>query len=519
MSFAVVQNVTSSGSGTASVAIDNVQGGNDLLVFVSTVGNATPGINSVTLDGADITAGALLAWSTGAYSSGGQYFGMGVYLVKNSGTGTHTASATVSYSGWVVTIQTAEVSAGLGAIDVASGIATGNSTTGATVQISPTSANDVVLAVLAAYGTPGSVAGSGFTEIGQVNTNPDAFWEYQAQGAPTPVTPSIGLGTAAPWGMASLAVRYVPPSIVLTIGSSVVAPAQAALATATSGGTIAASTPFYTQATALNAHGETIASNEETITTGSGTSTNTVTMSLAAPVPNATGYRFYYGDASAQENRYFETTGNSSTSFTYDGSQIPVAAVPPSSNTTGLPLAEGATAIPFTGENFESGMSASILQGTNTVAQSNVVYTDATDGTFDLVMEPMSGPQLAATDSVYSAQFKVTVAENVSVSFPVQLTPPTGVLFKTLLSVIPAAPMRFETLPDLAVNDQVWAAGNSTGTAAAPAGLVLNSDGSFEFAPGYTPQDFWVRVYIAADSAYTPWSKIAVTSIQSGGFW
>ena len=79
--------------------------------------------------------------------------------------------------------------------------------------------------------------------------------------------------------------------------------------------------------------------------------------------------------------------------------------------------------------------------------------------------------------------------------------------------------MRFETLPDLAVNDQVWAAGNSTGTAAAPAGLVLNSDGSFEFAPGYTPQDFWVRVYIAANSAYTPWAEITVTGSQSGGFW
>jgi hypothetical protein len=185
----------------------------------------------------------------------------------------------------------------------------------------------------------------------------------------------------------------------------------------------------------------------------------------------------------------------------------------------GAPIAEGATAIPFTGGNFESGMTASIVQGANTVAQSNVVYTDATDGTFDLVMEPMSGPQLAATDSVYSAGFEVTAGGNTSVSFPVQLTPPTGVLFKTLLSVIPTAPMRFETLPDLAINDQVWAAGNSTGTAGAPPGLVLNSDGSFEFAPGYTPQDFWVRVYIAADSAYTPWAKITVTGMQPGGFW
>ena len=186
---------------------------------------------------------------------------------------------------------------------------------------------------------------------------------------------------------------------------------------------------------------------------------------------------------------------------------------------SGNPIADGSTAVPFTGTNFASGMTASIAQGANTVAQANVVYTDATDGKFDLVMEPPSGPQLAATDAVYSAGFEVTAGGNTSTSLPVQLTPPTGVLFKTLLSILPTAPMRFETLPDLAVNDQVWAAGNSTGTAAAPAGLVLNSDGSFEFAPGYTPQDFWVRVYIAANSAYTPWAEITVTGSQSGGFW
>ena len=170
----------------------------------------------------------------------------------------------------------------------------------------------------------------------------------------------------------------------------------------------------------------------------------------------------------------------------------------------------------MTGANFASGMTANIVQGSNTVAQANVVYTNSTTGAFDLVMEPTSGPQLAATDSVYSAGLEITASGQTTASFPVQLAPPAGVLFQTLASINPNAPLRFQTLPDLAVNDQVWAAGNSAGTVAAPAGLVLNSDGSFEFAAGYVWQNFWVRVYKAADSAYTPYALITATGLQPG---
>jgi tail tube protein len=67
------------------------------------------------------------------------------------------------------------------------------------------------------------------------------------------------------------------------------APIQSALATSASGGTITAGTYRYVL-TAINAFGETIASNEQTIvTTGS---TSTVTVSWAA-VTGATGYKLY----------------------------------------------------------------------------------------------------------------------------------------------------------------------------------------------------------------------------------
>lgn len=81
------------------------------------------------------------------------------------------------------------------------------------------------------------------------------------------------------------------------------APVQAALATATTGGTITAGTYRYV-VTAINANGETIASNEQTIvTTGS---TSTVTVSWGA-VTGATGYKLYKtaaGGASGTELLY-----------------------------------------------------------------------------------------------------------------------------------------------------------------------------------------------------------------------
>jgi hypothetical protein len=67
------------------------------------------------------------------------------------------------------------------------------------------------------------------------------------------------------------------------------APVQSALATAASGGTIAAGTYRYV-VTAINASGETTASNEQTIVTTGSTSTVTVTW---VAVTGATGYRLY----------------------------------------------------------------------------------------------------------------------------------------------------------------------------------------------------------------------------------
>lgn len=80
-------------------------------------------------------------------------------------------------------------------------------------------------------------------------------------------------------------------------------PVQSALATSASGGTITAGTYKYVL-TAINAVGETIASNEQTIVTTGATSTVTVTW---AAVTGATGYKLYKtaaGGASGTELLY-----------------------------------------------------------------------------------------------------------------------------------------------------------------------------------------------------------------------
>lgn len=80
-------------------------------------------------------------------------------------------------------------------------------------------------------------------------------------------------------------------------------PVQSALATATTGGTITAGTYKYV-VTAINAVGETLASNEQTIVTTGSTSTVTVTW---AAVTGATGYNLYKtaaGGATGTELKY-----------------------------------------------------------------------------------------------------------------------------------------------------------------------------------------------------------------------
>jgi hypothetical protein len=114
-------------------------------------------------------------------------------------------------------------------------------------------------------------------------------------------------------GIAGLAIEQLAP------------PVQAALATAASGGTITAGTYRYV-VTAINANGETLASNEQTIVTTGSTSTVTVTW---AAVPGATGFNLYKtaaGGGAGTELKY-KTVGVVTTDIdTAPG--VPAGAIP-----------------------------------------------------------------------------------------------------------------------------------------------------------------------------------------------
>jgi hypothetical protein len=134
-------------------------------------------------------------------------------------------------------------------------------------------------------------------------------------------------------------------------------------------------------------------------------------------------------------------------------------------------------------------------------------------------MEPVVGAQLAFTDATYPTSLTITTPVGTSTPISVTLAPRAGNLFQTVQSTNQASYYRIETLPDLAVGDQIEASGNSTGTAAAPTGLVLNPDGTFQFTNGAWV-NFWVRVYKASDSAWTPWAEIVCTGLaQADGFY
>lgn len=87
-------------------------------------------------------------------------------------------------------------------------------------------------------------------------------------------------------------------------GTPLAPPVQSAATTSTAGGTgLAASTAYYYVITALNAAGESLRSNEVTVTTGLGT-TNSNTLAWAASA-GAASYTVYRGTAAGAENAFY----------------------------------------------------------------------------------------------------------------------------------------------------------------------------------------------------------------------
>lgn len=113
---------------------------------------------------------------------------------------------------------------------------------------------------------------------------------------------------------------------VLAANGKLANPANLAVATSATGGSITANTYFYV-VTAVNSAGQTLASNEVSITTTGATSSNTLTWS---PVAGATSYNVWRGTATGAEGN-FQTT--SATNFVDTSAGGGTAGTLPTTNT------------------------------------------------------------------------------------------------------------------------------------------------------------------------------------------
>lgn len=182
---------------------------------------------------------------------------------------------------------------------------------------------------------------------------------------------------------------------------------------------------------------------------------------------------------------------------------------------SGSSISEGATNVPVVGTNFASGMTAAITQPGGVSVSQTFTYSTSTSGTFNLTVEPGTGDQLAFTDATYTTDFEVTVSGQTSTPFAITIQPPAGLIFQTLTSVNSTSAYRITATPDLAIGDQLEAAGDSSGTTAAPTGLVLNSDATFYFQAGDTAVPFWVRVYDGTNKVWGSWALQTINAASS----
>jgi hypothetical protein len=112
------------------------------------------------------------------------------------------------------------------------------------------------------------------------------------------------------------------------------APTQTAPSTATTGGSLAASTTYYFKVVAVDGAGSTTPSGEESIETGSSTATNTITLNFSAGTNGtyATSYQIWYGTSSGGENAYY-SAASTATSYVFTAASGTSGTIP-SSNTT-----------------------------------------------------------------------------------------------------------------------------------------------------------------------------------------
>jgi hypothetical protein len=125
-------------------------------------------------------------------------------------------------------------------------------------------------------------------------------------------------------------------AVSMTPNTLTASPVQSALSTDGTTGSLTPNTTYYYVVTAIGAAGETLASNEQSITTGgTNMNENIVIWSWSQGTgAAATGYNIYRGTASGSENFLVGTVSGSTTQTYTDTGATSAAGIPPGANTT-----------------------------------------------------------------------------------------------------------------------------------------------------------------------------------------
>ena len=185
--------------------------------------------------------------------------------------------------------------------------------------------------------------------------------------------------------------------------SGLAAPVQSALSTLTTGGTLPATTAYFYVVTALNNAGETIKSNEQTVTTGA-TATNSITVSWAA-ITGATGYKVYRGTATGVETVFYAV--GAVTTFVDTGAAS-TAGTPPAANSTTL-LADIAVIV----DDYAGVPTLALTPAVYTVSVLNRGPSGVVQG--GLKFAGVTVPSAAQLATVYAALEKIGVATRTTV--------------------------------------------------------------------------------------------------------
>jgi hypothetical protein len=172
---------------------------------------------------------------------------------------------------------------------------------------------------------------------------------------------------------------------------------------------------------------------------------------------------------------------------------------------------DGQTGVAVTGTDLgttNADRTFTLRQGSTSVPQTETGTGTATAATLTIGIE-----QTGADIKFGAATLRATrTSDSAFGELAITVNPPSGQLYVDIGTPNATADDRITAVADIASGDQLQARG--VGGGAAPTGLTINTDATWQFSSGNTPAAFDVRVWDASDSTWGAW---ATQSIDAGG--